>query len=156
MQTIKTEIIINAPIAQVWENFIDFKNYADWNPFMRIQGEAKVGAQLENTIFLADKAPQTFKPTVLAVEKEVEFRWKGKLFVNGLFDGEHYFKFEKISEEKTRLIHGENFSGILVGLIMKMIKEDTQKGFETMNESLKQKSERTDLKKNEKQISLRA
>lgn len=33
----------------------------------------------------------TFKPKILIVEPNKEFRWKGKLGINGIFDGKHYF-----------------------------------------------------------------
>jgi hypothetical protein len=32
-------------------------------------------------------------------------------------DGEHYFLLELIGESRTRLTQGENFSGLLVGLL---------------------------------------
>ena len=88
---------------------MDFKNYPNWNPFIHITGNAKVGAQLENTIFLAGQKPQVFKPKVLEVAPQKTLRWEGHLFIKGLFDGEHYFQLEAINSEQTRLIHGENF-----------------------------------------------
>ncbi len=59
------------------------------------------------------------------------------MFVNGLFDGEHYFVLEKIDAEKTRFIHSEQFSGFLTGIILKMIQEGTIRGFKAMNTALK-------------------
>ena len=137
MKSIRTEIIINAPIATVWNTLLDFDNYTNWNPFIHIKGEPQVGAQLENTLFLEGQKPQVFKPQVLEVETEKVFRWEGHLFVKGLFDGEHYFKLEAIDSSQTRLIHGENFKGILSGLILKMIGDATNKGFQKMNLALK-------------------
>ena len=83
----------------------------------------------------------TFTPVVLVNQPNQEFRWKGKLFVKGLFDGEHYFKLEKISATETRFLHGEHFTGILKGLVLKMIEADTIKGFEAMNLALKSRIE---------------
>lgn len=137
----KTEITINAPVSQVWGVLMDFEQYPNWNPFLReITGEAKVGTQLTNTIQSNEKKTMQFKPEVLVVEKDQEFRWKGKLFVSGLFDGEHYFILKE-ENGKTLLIHGENFTGLLSGVLLKMIEEDTEKGFHAMNLALKNRVE---------------
>ncbi len=115
-----------------------FEDYGQWNPFITsIKGQPIVGTQLVNTLALPGKKAQVFKPTILAVTEQQEFRWLGSLFVRGLFDGEHYFRLEEISPQQTKLIHGEHFSGLLAGLIMRLIKEDTLQGFNRMNEALK-------------------
>jgi len=141
MKSIRTEINIHAPIETVWTILMDFKNYPNWNPFIHITGKAEVGQQLENTIFLEGQKPQVFKPIVLAVAQEKELRWEGNLLVKGIFDGEHYFQLEKVNPTQTKLIHGENFKGILSGLLLKMIGEATENGFQKMNEALKKQCE---------------
>jgi hypothetical protein len=83
----------------------------------------------------------TFKPTILNLELNKEFRWKGKLGITGIFDGEHYFILEYLNKDKTKFIHGEKFSGLLVPLVGKML-DKTQKGFQLMNESIKNECER--------------
>ena len=77
-----------------------------------------------------------FKPELLKKDENKEFRWKGKMWFKGLFDGEHYFKLTTDENGHTKLIHGENFSGILSGLILRFIGSDTHQGFEKMNEAL--------------------
>lgn len=141
MSSIRTEIIIDAPINTVWDILMDFKNYPNWNPFIHISGKAQAGAQLVNTIFLEGQKPQVFKPTVLEIAPQRILRWEGHLFIRGLFDGAHYFQLEAINAQQTRLIHGENFKGILVGMILKMIGTATKKGFLKMNEALKEQCE---------------
>ena len=83
----------------------------------------------------------TFKPVISKFEKNKEFRWKGKLFFKGLFDGEHYFKLSDNKNGSTTFTHGENFGGILVGLLEKTLK-NTKVGFELMNDALKKESEK--------------
>jgi hypothetical protein len=138
MKTIRTEVRIQAPIHKVWQALMDFERYPEWNLFIHVTGQPTVGKHLENTIYLAGQSPQVFKPIVLKVDHEKEFRWKGKLFISGLFDGEHYFLLEKFDEQSTRLIHGENFTGLLVRPILGMIGTKTQEGFERMNLGLKE------------------
>ena len=91
---------------------------------------------------LEGQKPQTFKPSILVVDKEKEFRWVGHLFLKGIFDGEHYFLLEQLNEQEVKLIQGENFSGILSNPIMKMIGEKTISGFQKMNEALKERAEK--------------
>lgn len=140
--SIITEIIIDAPKAQVWNVLMDFAAFPKWNPFIKtISGEQQEGAQLKVEIQAPDQQPMTFTPQILQCEQEKEFRWLGKLWMKGLFDGEHYFRLEAISAQQTRFIHGENFSGLLSGIILKMIGDSTLKGFQAMNEALKSRAE---------------
>lgn len=142
MKTIQTEIIIDADISTVWNVLMDFENHPQWNPFIKsIRGEKKVGNTLTVSIKPPDANGMTFKPTILILEPNREFRWKGKLFIKGIFDGEHFFKMESHSDSQTKFIHGEKFSGILVSLMGKVL-EKTKDGFQLMNEAIKKESER--------------
>ncbi len=82
----------------------------------------------------------TFKPEVLDASFP-EIRWRGKFLLGGLFDGEHYFRVDPIGANSTRFIHGEHFSGILIGL-MGGVLEKINRGFELMNQALKKQVER--------------
>jgi hypothetical protein len=142
MKTLETRITINASAAKVWNVLTDFKSYPYWNPFViKLEGDAMEGNQISVNLKMEGSKPQTFQPVVLKSEQRKEFRWKGKLFVSGLFDGEHYFILKAISENKTELIHGENFSGVFVGPIWSLIGEKTKNGFKAMNEALKHRVE---------------
>ena len=141
MKNIRTEIIIDAPIATVWDILMNFDNYPNWNPFIHITGNAVVGQHLENTIFLEGQKPQIFKPKVLEVQQNKLLRWEGNLLIQGLFDGMHYFQLEAINQDQTRLVHEENFKGILAGLILRMIGTATEEGFKKMNLALKEQCE---------------
>lgn len=142
MKKIETSVTINAPVEKVWEILMAFENYADWNPFIsRVEGSPVEGSNLKNTMHLEGMKPQVFKPVILKVRQDREFRWLGSMFFKGIFDGEHYFLLEKDGEGRTKVIHGENFSGILSGLVMRMIGEKTQTGFKAMNLALKNRVE---------------
>ncbi len=141
MKTITTEIIINAKPEKVWTVLTDFEKYPSWNPFIQqIYGDKKVGSNLTTVLQQPGGKKMTFKPVVLEYLENKEFRWKGKLFVKGLFDGEHFFILSKYEDSKTKLIHGENFNGILVGVFGKML-DKTKQGFELMNKALKNECE---------------
>lgn len=139
-----TEIEINASPEKVWKILTDFVEFPNWNPFIRsIEGNLAVGEKLKAFIQPSGAKGMTFKPTILAVEKEKELRWLGKFFVSGLFDGEHFFKIEFLGESKVKFIQGENFNGLLVGFLAKSLDTDTLRGFGEMNEALKDLAEKT-------------
>lgn len=143
MKQLASEIIIDAPAAVIWEVLMDTDSYHQWNPFIQsINGSLKVGEKIAVLIQLEGKKAQLFRPRVLTLESAKELRWLGHLWVPGLFDGEHYFQLDQISATQTRFRHGENFRGILSGLIMNMVGEETRQGFEAMNAALKQRAER--------------
>lgn len=142
MKHIQTEIIVDANIQKVWNTFMNFEKHSEWNPFIRkISGDPIIGNYLNVSLQQTGAKPMNFKPVILAVNEPNEFRWKGKLIVKGIFDGEHFFKLEKLNEYQTKFIQGEYFSGILVYFLGKML-ENTVKGFEKMNEALKAECEK--------------
>lgn len=140
MKEIKTEIIINASPSRVWNVLTDFSAYSDWSTFIEsIEGEPIKGTRLRNTMVLNDR-PQVFKPIVTRVESNQVFEWEGRLPL-GLFIGQHYFILEANGDHQTKLIHGEKFRGLLHGLILRKIGEDTLRAFQRWNKALKARAE---------------
>ena len=82
----------------------------------------------------------SFHPEISLIRPNQELRWKGRLLVPGLFDGEHFFLLSA-SEGATLLQHGERFSGMLVRLLGSSIFETTERGFVQMNEAIKARVE---------------
>ena len=139
---IKTEILINTTTDKVWRILTDFDKYPGWNPFIKyIKGTVETGRQIEVRIEPPGAKGMVFKPTVLAVETEKELRWLGHLLFPGLFDGEHSFKIIDNKNGTSTFIHSEHFKGILVPLFKKQLTINTKKGFELMNEKLKELAE---------------
>lgn len=132
---------IDAPPADVWRVLMDFGAYGEWNPFIRsISGRAEPGETLTVRLQPSGGRGITMKPKVLAVEPEHELRWKGRLLIPGLFDGEHIFRLEPTGDGRTRFVQREEFGGLLVGLL-KGVLTKTAEGFEQMNAALKQRVE---------------
>lgn len=141
MKTIETSITIDQSPDKVWKTLMNFENYPGWNPFIKsISGEQKAGSILTVSIQPPGASAMTFKPKVLINNTNNEFRWKGKLLLPGIFDGEHYFILTKTADNCTEFIQGEKFSGILVGILGGML-DKTKHGFELMNKALKEKCE---------------
>jgi hypothetical protein len=142
---IQTSIAIFASPERVWAVLLDFPRYPEWNPFVRsIVGSPSEGSSLRVTMQPPGGKPMTFRPIVLRHDVGREFRWKGRLFVPGLFDGEHYFNLMPGGPGSTLLTHGERLSGLLVPLLRRTLDEGTKSGFEAMNVALKHRVETRD------------
>jgi hypothetical protein len=142
MKTIETTIDIHAPASAVWATLVDFDAYPEWNSFVtRISGTPTEGERLEVRLDPPGSREMTFKPRVTAATPNEHLEWLGRLFVPGLLDGRHEFRLEALGENRTRLHHGESFSGLLVGLVLDV--GGTRRGFEAMNEALKIRAETT-------------
>ena len=142
MHRIDTQIEINASTERVWSILMDFPGHARWNPFVRsIEGAPTVGESLNLFIQPPGSGGMRFRPTVLTVEPKREFRWKGRLLMPGLFDGEHFFTLEPKSDNRLIFRHGEVFSGLLVPFFRRSLDGATKHGFIAMNEALKRESE---------------
>jgi len=142
MKQIETSIVINASRLQVWETLMAFDSYSEWNPFIKsITGNTQENSRLQIAILPKGKnKPMIFKPEVLSNQPLTEFRWKGKLIVKGLFDGEHYFILKDLPDGNTLFIHGEYFTGVLIPLMSSILKS-TESSFKQMNEALKKQAE---------------
>ena len=139
---ISTSIDINAPDARVWDVLTDFAAYPRWNPFIRrVDGVLAPRARLSVRIQPPGGRVMRFRPTVLRVEPEREFAWRGRTFVPGLFDGEHFFLLEPAGAGAVRFIHGERFRGLLVPFLRRTLDTTTRRGFEAMNAALKARVE---------------
>jgi hypothetical protein len=139
---IRTEVEISAPPAEVWRVLLDFPRYPEWNPFIvELRGEAESGALLELTLSLPDSnRERALRARLLKCEAERELRWLAHSWMKGLFDGEHFFRLEPRGETRTRVVQGEDFSGILLRLLLPRVTE-AARGFVYMNQALKRRVE---------------
>lgn len=142
MKELRTEIEIQATAERVWQLLTDLPSFPQWNPFIRkASGNIRVGERLEVKLQPSGASAMTFRPTVLKVEPNREFRWLGHLLVRGLFDGEHCFTIEPLGESRVRFTQREIFKGLLVPLLARRLDADTRRGFEEMNQALKARAE---------------
>lgn len=141
MKTVTTSIDIAADPARIWAILTDFAAYPGWNPFITsASGVPEVGQRLTIRVAPPGGKPMTFRPRVLAAEPGRRLRWKGRLLIPGLFDGEHDFRIEP-RDGGVRLHHGERFSGLFVALTGDESFRRIEAGFEAMNRALKSRAE---------------
>lgn len=138
---IATAVEIDAPPAQVWGVLVDLAAYREWNPFIvEASGKVAVGEELTLSMALPGREPMTIQPRLLVVEPKRELRWKGKLLLPGLFDGEHVFVLTQLENDRTRLDHWERFGGLLLPIARPMVYEGTVQSFHALNAALAQRA----------------
>ena len=137
MQEITTTIDIDSPPGDVWGVLMDFDAYGEWNPFIRsIEGTPEAGAQIAVVLGASGKKPMKFTPNVQESDAPLHFGWLGSMGTRGIFDGHHHFELQP-TETGTRFLQYEEFTGVVVPILLPAIRKSTTRGFEEMNEALK-------------------
>ena len=135
---ISTEVLLPASPDAVWAILVDTERYEEWNPFIiASEGEVLEGARITNTMRPEPGREMVFRPRILVVQPNEELRWIGRASIPGIFDGEHYFLL-KPQDGQTRMVHGENFSGVALWFMDVAPFEDN---FAEMNEALRARLE---------------
>ena len=137
-----TQVDIEATPETVWKVLTDLDHYSEWNPFIvEASGEVAVGKKLTNRMQPPGGKAMTIKPAVTAVEPAETFEWLGHLGTRGVFDGRHRFELQATPSGGTRVMHSEQFDGVLVRIMRKWLDTQTKSGFEVMNAALKTRAE---------------
>ncbi len=140
MKEVHTEIEIDAPPNLVWGVFTDLSRFKEWNPFIKeAEGELKTGNQLRMVLQPPGGRSMEFHPKVLSVVQPREIAWQGH--IPGIFTGEHHFSLELIGENRTRFKQSSKFTGLATRLVGNEFVEGGRKGFEAMEQAMKQRVE---------------
>lgn len=141
VREIRTETSIEAQPDEVWRVLADFQEYPSWNPFVRkISGTMALGERIEVVLAIADRKPTTVCPVVTSADPGTRFGWRGSMSMRGVFDGHHVFELAA-DGSGTRLVHREEFNGVVVPILMPFIRRATIEAFEGMNTALKARVE---------------
>ncbi|MBL8034050.1 MAG: SRPBCC domain-containing protein [Leptospiraceae bacterium] len=144
---IRTEIEINAPAEAVYKVLVNFPDYASWNPVItKINGMPYVGEKISFNIKAAPSVeiPIPSCEILVANASAKELRWKGPAIpiASDILSGEHYFIAQEISPQKTRFVHGENFTGLAAGALKPLLQDRLTESYNEMNRALKTRCER--------------
>ncbi|MCU0438133.1 MAG: SRPBCC domain-containing protein [Raineya sp.] len=138
MASYHTSIEINAPVEKVWAELMNIESYPAWNPLVKtIQGDLKQGNEIKIYII---PLKSNFKAKLTVFQSQKEMTWLGAVGAKWIVCGEHYYRLEA-KGDKTLLLHGEEFKGILSYLIPPFITSMMKKTFEKHNQILKQRIE---------------
>ncbi|MGI5819599.1 MAG: SRPBCC family protein [Armatimonadota bacterium] len=139
---IEEAVEIVASPSEVWWQLTNFAAYPEWNPFItRIEGDLRECARLTVTLQPRSMPSFVIRPRLIRVEPERELRWRGRLGLPGVFDGEHAFIIESTGVDRLRFTQREHFSGLLAFGALGLIEGRLRASFQQMNEKLRQRSE---------------
>ena len=145
MNTLVTDIVIAAPPEAVWEVLVDLRSYAEWNPFIvEARGRVQRGGALRLRMAPPGGRAVTLKPRLTVVVEAEILEWVGSVGFPGLFSGRHRFELHR-TKNGTHLVQRETFSGALVPFLAGSLNAHTLPGLVSMNDALKQRSERAVL-----------
>ncbi len=138
---LRTEIEINATPEEVWRVLIDTESYPTWNPFIvEVADSFNLKQTTKLTISPPASSEMNFSAQVTQLREAQELRWVSSLFLPFFFRAETFFEFRSITPEVTRIVQGQNLSGILLKFFHRQITE-IARGFIFMNQALKRRVE---------------
>lgn len=137
MKRIETTVHIGATPEQVWRVLVDFAAYSAWSPRLTVSGLPEQGQRLQVTAAAPGEKGMRFTPRVLAAERARLLRWRGRLLLPGLCTGVHEFVLSPHGHG-TRLVHAEDFSGLLVPFLGRALARTEQEMHE-QNAALQQR-----------------
>ena len=140
---ISKEIIINAPLKNVWNTFSKLEEWPNLcNNIVKIYWTSGEKWSLNSTFTQIVKNITPFRivshAKVIEIMHGKNVTWIG---ARSLIRGIHTFRFENINK-KTRVINMEYFKGTLAWLIFPFIKSKFEIYFETFLSGLKIKAEK--------------
>ncbi|MDQ3937187.1 MAG: SRPBCC domain-containing protein [Chloroflexota bacterium] len=143
VRTIRSAIEIRAPLEVVWQVLTDFASYPEWNPHLRrVRGRPRQGRRITVRSQPPGARPMVFRPLVVTWAPPHELRWRAIFISDLLFSGEHGFRLEAVAPDRVRFVQDETFSGLLVPFYSRLRLPATRRGFEQMNQALRERAER--------------
>eukprot|EP00571_Detonula_confervacea_P013082 CAMPEP_0172309982 /NCGR_PEP_ID=MMETSP1058-20130122/11040_1 /TAXON_ID=83371 /ORGANISM="Detonula confervacea, Strain CCMP 353" /LENGTH=152 /DNA_ID=CAMNT_0013022713 /DNA_START=100 /DNA_END=558 /DNA_ORIENTATION=+ len=138
---ISHETIIQAPVDRVWKELISIDDWS-WNRWTKLKAEKPVEG-VKGKLLASYEGNEQWKEFDFQFgpisESEHILTWVGSVGPKGcLFSGYHSMQLEPVNESETRLIHREDFGGILPKLGFGLPYKTLDRNYLLMNESLKQ------------------
>lgn len=142
MKSIRTEHVIDASPERVFAVLANFGGWNTWNTVIpKIRGEARVGSPVKFRIVIPGLPPLSLAAKVTSVEPNRRLAWTGG--VRGVLVGEHYFELSPLGDGKTRLVHGEDFTGALSRLLIDRVVAKIDAAYDSANRALAAEARRS-------------
>ncbi|MGW6937067.1 SRPBCC domain-containing protein [Lentzea sp. NPDC054927] len=132
MNEVRTELVIPAPIDDVWRVLVDFAGYAAWNPVMeytQVDGVHTKVKAAKGTPFERD-----FDGEITSMEPHVLASQGGE---QGTFFGRHRWELSE-TDGGTRLVNVEEFTGAMAADVLAQTREGLIAEFDAFNQALLQ------------------
>ncbi|MDO5605828.1 MAG: SRPBCC family protein [Paracoccus sp. (in: a-proteobacteria)] len=109
--SVYTDVLIDAPAADVWAVLTDFDHMGDWSSTLKgIVGDRRDGGKVQSQFFTMGRVWEA-DHTFIYVQG-VQFGWSDPL--TGGFEGvrdHHLFRVEAVTPRLTRFIQSDEFTG---------------------------------------------
>lgn len=143
MKEIRSEIEIGSSPDKVWQLLIGSPGFVP-DEIREAVKDRRVGSKLKVYMRTESGKGASFTVKLLTAEPSHELRWKGQLWIPGLFDGEHAFEVKTIPDnegaERVLFVQSEKFSGLFLPFLSKTI-NNRKEEFDKMSVTLKQRAE---------------
>jgi hypothetical protein len=141
MYEISNQVMINAPVDQVWNVLTDLDRFYEWNPVIRrVEGRLAIGEAVRMTASSPDGEHQWIC-RISRHRDGREFAWQFTDRHPLLYRGEHTFCVLAIDAHSTCYIDVETFHGLLVPSRRHVLATHTRAGMAAMGVALKQRAE---------------
>mmetsp|Transcript_7714 Transcript_7714/g.16724 ORF Transcript_7714/g.16724 Transcript_7714/m.16724 type:complete len:161 (-) Transcript_7714:178-660(-) len=149
---ISHETIINAPVTKVWKELIAIDDWS-WNRWTKLKSSTPPKEGIQGKLLASYDGNDVWKEFDFTFGKVSEsdylLTWKGSVGLGGcLFSGYHTMRLEEVVGEEgvesetsnttTRLIHREEFGGLLAKLGLGLPYKTLDRNYLLMNEALKE------------------
>ena len=131
---------IPVPAPVVWQVVSELEGWADWNPlYVKAEGTLRIGTQLTLTQALEGRPTALLQPTIVDWVPDNQILWR--LTQNGgLIQRLRYIEIDKLTEEACIFSNGEDWSGLLAGLVPADVRKALRRGYEAMGEAVRDQS----------------
>lgn len=139
---LRSEVEIEAAPSHVFRVLTDFASYEAWNPYLTsVRGELSVGQRLQVDLSLPEGGSYELRPLVTRLADPRELRWVGRFWGAAfLLQAEHSFVLSESRPGVTRVVQGQDFSGLLLRLAGSALTQAARGGI-YMNAALKKRAE---------------
>lgn len=111
VQEVFTECEIDAPATMVYLVISDFANIKKWSDDFTISGDTQPGGKMHVMVNLPNRGWQKLSSKMVRMEENM-ISFNNVVVAPFIFIGRHRYEIIPISENKTRFINAEIFSGL--------------------------------------------
>lgn len=137
-RTATTTMLVDAQREDVWRVVTQFDTYAEWNPYMRIEGgPPAVGSSIDVRLD-PEGDERELDATIFVYKPPRKLRWQSRLLVPGVMDVEYEIIVAPVSPGVTQVTQHAREEGLLVPILGAA---PTQAGLEMIGEALARRVE---------------
>lgn len=132
---------IDAPIERAWEILIDFERYGEWNPFTpSVATDFEIGSPVELCVRMG---PWRLKQVerIEAIEPPHLIAWSTTMGHRFLISALREQRLEAVGKGRCRYRTKDDFSGLLIPLVMLLFGGFVRRGFNDVARGLKARAE---------------